>query len=75
MINTLFLDASKPEGEACNLDGTLKNANKIECLNSPSDLALAPFENHQKHVLHVLDNEPDDKHITKKHQVSIVQIP
>jgi hypothetical protein len=66
-INTSFLkDASKPEGEACNPDGTLKDADKMEWLNSPSDLAPVPFDNHQEHVLHILDDEPDDKHITKR---------
>jgi hypothetical protein len=39
------MDASKPEGEACNPDGTLKDADKMEWLNSPSDLAPVPFEN------------------------------
>jgi len=64
----LFLkDASKPEGEACNLDETLKDANKMEWLNSLLDLALVPFESYQEHVLHVLDNEPNDECITKRH--------
>jgi hypothetical protein len=30
-------DVTKPVGEACNADGTLKEANKIVWLNSPSD--------------------------------------
>ena len=45
MINTLFLkDASKPEGEACNPDGMLKDADKMEWLNSLLDLAPVPFK-------------------------------
>ncbi len=63
----LAKDASKPEEEACNPDGTLKNADEMDWLNSLSDLALMLFENHQEHVLHVLDNEPDDKCIIKRH--------
>jgi hypothetical protein len=58
---------SKPEGEACNPDGTLKDADKIEWLNSPLDLAPVPFENRQEHVLHVLDDEPNDECLTKRH--------
>lgn len=68
MINTLFLkDASKPEGEACNPDGMLKDADKMEWLNSLSDLAPVPFKRCQEHVLHVLDNEPDNEHVSKRH--------
>jgi hypothetical protein len=67
----LFLkDASKPEGDACNPDGTLKDADKMEWLNSPSDEAPAPFENHREHVLPVLEEEPDDVHVTKRRRVS-----
>ena len=67
-INTLFLkDASKPEGEACNPDGTLKDANKMDWLNSPLDLAPAPFESRNKHIQHVLDEKADDIHVTKRH--------
>jgi len=61
MINTLFLkDMSKPEGEACNPDGMLKDAEQIEWLNSPLDL------NQDKCTLH---DEYDDDHITERHQV------
>jgi hypothetical protein len=63
------MDASKPEGEACNPDGTLKDADKMEWLNSPSDLAPVPFENRQEHVEHILDDEPD-KRVTKRRRVS-----
>ena len=30
-------DTTKPIGEACNTDGTLKDASEIDWLNSPSD--------------------------------------
>jgi len=68
----LFLvkDASKPKEEACNPDGTLKNTDEMDWLNSLSDLALVPFENCQEHVLYVLDNEPDNKCIIKRCQVT-----
>jgi len=59
----------KPEGEACNPDGTLKDAEQIEWLNSPSDIVPPSFENQDKHNL---DNESDDDHITKKHQVQSI---
>jgi hypothetical protein len=29
-------------------------------------LAPVPFDNHQEHVLHILDDEPDDKRVTKR---------
>jgi hypothetical protein len=66
----LFLkDASKPEGEACNPDGTLKDADKMEWLNSPSDVGLAPLEKQCEHAVHVLevDDEPDDERVIKRH--------
>ncbi len=73
----MFLkDASKPEGEACNPDGTLKDADKIEWLNSPSDEAAPaaplPSENPSKHAVHVYDDvdESDDKRVTKRRRVS-----
>jgi len=72
IINTSFLkDASKPEGEACNPDGSLKDADTMEWLNSPSDLAPATsFENHDKDVPHVLDDETDTEHVKKRRRVS-----
>jgi len=70
----LFLkDASKPEGEACNPDGTLKDADKMEWLNSPSDLVPPPLENHnenQNECVHDLDDESDDERVTKRLRVS-----
>ena len=68
----MFLrDASKPEGEACNPDGTLKDADKMEWLNSPSDSApAAPFENHNEDVLHVVDDATDDERVPKRRRVS-----
>lgn len=67
----MFLkDASKPEGEACNPDGTLKDADKMEWPNSPSDLAPAPFANRNEDVLHDLDDETDDGRVTKRRRVS-----
>ena len=59
---------SKPEGEACNPDGTLKDADKMEWLNSPSDVGPAPLEKQREHAVHVLevDDEPDDEHVIKR---------
>jgi hypothetical protein len=35
----IFLkDSSKPDGDACHNDGTLKDASELEWLNSPSDI-------------------------------------
>ena len=66
-IDTLYLkDTSKPEGEACNLDGTLKDASQIEWVNSPSDVVPPSFKNHDEHTL---DDKSEDDHITKKHRV------
>ena len=36
-------DATKPVGEACNGDGTLKDASEMNWLNSPSDEMPPPF--------------------------------
>lgn len=36
-------DTTKPIGEACNADGTLKHASEIDWLNSPSDEIPPPF--------------------------------
>ena len=36
---TYFKDASKPDGDACREDGTLKDASELEWPNSPSDPA------------------------------------
>jgi hypothetical protein len=33
-------DASKPSGEACNADNTLKDASEIEWIHSPSQAAI-----------------------------------
>ena len=32
-------DLTKPDGKACNVDGTLKDASEIQFLHSPSDVA------------------------------------
>jgi len=63
----LSKDTSKPDGEACNPDGTLKDAEEITWLHSPSDPVPPPFENHNKHRL---DDEPNNNHVAKRHQVS-----
>ena len=64
MINTLPLkDPSKPEGEACNADGTLKDAKQIAWVHSLSDLPPPPFENPNKHSL---DDEFNNNHIAKQ---------
>lgn len=36
-VNRVQQDATKPIGEACNADGTLKEAREINWLDSPSD--------------------------------------
>ena len=59
-------DTSKPDGEACNPDGTLKDAEQIKWLNSPSD-SPPPFENHNKHAL---DDESDNDRVAKRCWVS-----
>lgn len=33
----IYQDPSKPPGDACNVDGTLKSADEIDFVNSPSD--------------------------------------
>ena len=38
-------DMSKPDGEACNADGTLKDATEIEWINSPLDIIPPPPQN------------------------------
>ena len=66
-IDTLYLkDTSKPEGEACNLDGTLKDAGQIKWVNSPSDVVPPSFKNQDEHTL---DDTSEDDHITKKRRV------
>ena len=39
----IYKDYSKPDGEACRDDGTLKDASKLEWPNSPSDINTGPF--------------------------------
>ena len=69
-ITTAFLkDASKPKGEACNPDGTLKDADKVEWLNSPLDLVPPSLENFSKHVIDDEIND-DDAPVTKRRRVS-----
>lgn len=36
-VKTHLRDPTKPEGEACNADGTLKDASKLEWPESPSE--------------------------------------
>ena len=45
----------------------------MEWLNSPSDLAPPPLENHnenQNERVHDLDDESDDERVTKRRRVS-----
>ncbi len=44
----------------------------MEWLNSPSDLALVTFEDHDNDVLHVLDDESDNdlERVKKRRRVS-----
>jgi hypothetical protein len=49
-------DSSKPDGEACNEDGTLKDAEEMEWPNSPTDLATTTI---QMHTGEVDSNEED----------------
>ena len=69
-ITMAFLkDASKPEGEACSPDGTLKDADMIEWLNSPSDLVPPSLENFSKHVIDY-EIDDDDAPVIKRRKVS-----
>jgi hypothetical protein len=64
----MFLkDTSKADVEACNPDGTLKDAEQIEWLYSPSDSPPPPFENHNKHAL---DDESNNDRVAKRYRVS-----
>ena len=70
MLDMHFKDVKKPDGEACNADGTLKDANEIQWLNSPSDeQPILPskrfYENDD------VDYQDDDEFPTKKLCVSI----
>jgi hypothetical protein len=60
-------DTSKPEGEACNADGTLKDAEQMQWLNSPLDLPPPSFKNQEKHGL---GDGSDDDRVAKWHRVS-----
>jgi hypothetical protein len=65
-------DTSKPDGEACNDDGTLKDASQMDWINSPSDATTAPV---LKHLLDSDDESDDDEEMslprkTKKPRVS-----
>ena len=42
MITNIPKDASKPDGEACRADGTLKDADEMEWPNSPSEDVTVP---------------------------------
>ena len=41
-MQQVLKDVAKPNGEACNTDGTLKDAQDIEWQNSPSELTPPP---------------------------------
>ena len=60
-------DPTKPSGEVCNTDGTLKDASAIDWYNSPSDNAPFPFSK-QAHDEDIGENT-EGRH--KKPQVSI----
>lgn len=70
LINTKNLkDTTKPDGEACNADGTLKDASEMEWLNSPTDLAAPALP---------LSKNPqlaDSGKRTKNQQVSLPLMP
>jgi len=38
---TYLVNSAKPEGEACNADGTLKDASEMDWIHSPSQLDAA----------------------------------
>lgn len=65
-------DVSKPDGEACNPDGTLKDAEDIGWVNSPSDSLPPPLEIHNKHAL---GDEPDNDRIAKRSWVCQCSFP
>ena len=65
LINTKYLkDATKPDGEACNADRTLKDASEMEWLNSPTDLVAPALPSSKGPQL------TDSSRRTKKKQVS-----
>ena len=60
-------DVTKPDGEACWEDGTLKDADEINWLNSPSDNVRIPL---LKCLLESEDNTNEKK---KAHVSSVTQ--
>ena len=69
-VNTqpVLKDVVKPDGDACNTDETLKDAQDIEWQHSPSDLVPPPL----LAMKQVLDDEEDraDLRAAKKTRVS-----
>jgi len=63
-------DEGKPDGEACNVDGTLKDATDMEWLNSPSQLLPSPPLKRLLDYDSDLDSDHEDQRINKKAQVS-----
>jgi hypothetical protein len=51
---TFFKDTTKPDGDACRPDGTLKNASEISWLNSPSD-------DNNIHMSDLAESQPDQE--------------
>ena len=65
-----FKDVEKPDGEACNADGTLKDANEMQWLNSLSnEQPILPSK--RFHENDDVDYQDDDEFLTKKLRVSI----
>ena len=46
--NTYLMDMSKPEGDACREDGTLKDASEMEWPNSPTEYNKALISQHEE---------------------------
>lgn len=69
---THLKDVSKPDGEACNDDGTLKDASEIEWAHSPSQSHPGPvlYGEKRKRNDSVTDGDVDDIDVLPKTNVS-----
>lgn len=71
--STHLKDVSKPDGEACCDDGTLKDASEMEWVHSPTQSDTVPHGEKRKQTDSAPDGDVDDIDVLPKTKVSVSQ--